>query len=583
MINALKTIYFKIAQSQLGISLGNNIFIFRNNSNNGENYFIQKDLDSRAHSDVAVILHLYHTDSWNDVFLKKLQLLAKKMNFDLYITLPEQNISHVPIVRKVFPKASFLVTPNRGRDVLPFIKTAILLQEAGYKKVLKLHSKKSTHRDDVSTDIESGNSWLHNTLNALIPDDPKALDNVVANVKSKNMGMIGAYEYYYPLKMYFGHNRKKIGQIMNLIHENTFFCELASKVEQMGYFGGTMFWVDLETIKDVLFISKQNFQKEKGQTDGTTAHALERVFCLMPQLRGKGIYGVSDHKVIKLNNKKAGMPQWYYDDVCWGKRPISIIVPVYSDWSSLSKNIRSLKKAVGNREDISVYYMNDCGPEADTLENKIINSINELSNFHYYRNPHNLGFVRNCNKAAFDIVSQNSDVLLLNSDTKVTKDFVTAMRKVLYSEDRIGAVTSRSNNATIWSVPMTGRLANHRLASYLLYRLIRKQLPDRYITPTIHGFCVLIRRDVIRENGLFDEVYGSGYGEENDFAMRIRSKRWKCAVANNSYVFHYESRSFGEDKRNSQIEKNEKILTKRYPEYRHLVQEYWDSVKEPLK
>jgi GT2 family glycosyltransferase len=157
------------------------------------------------------------------------------------------------------------------------------------------------------------------------------------------------------------------------------------------------------------------------------------------------------------------------------------------------------------------------------------------------------------------------------------------MRKVLYSSNNIGAVTSRSNNATIWSVPMTSRLANYRLASYLLYRFIKNRLPYMYITPTIHGFCALIRREVIDKYGLFDEVYGKGYGEENDFAMRITAQGWLCAVANQSFVFHYESRSFGNEVRNMQIEKNEKILLERYPNYRTLVQEYWNNIKEPLK
>ena len=276
-------------------------------------------------------------------------------------------------------------------------------------------------------------------------------------------------------------------------------------------------------------------------------------------------------------------PDWYFDDISGGKPQISIIVPVYSDWWSLSKNIASLKKYLANSEDISVHYVNDCGPEADILEKKIKENIGGLTNFYYYRNEKNLGFVGTCNKAALELVNQSDDILLLNSDTKVTKNFVTEMRKVLYSQDDIGAVTSRSNNATIWSVPMTSRLANYRWASYMLYRLIKHDLPEKYITPTIHGFCVLIKREMVKKYGLFDTVYGRGYGEENDFAMRLRSHGWKCAVANYSFVFHYESRSFGNEVRNKQIEKNEKILLERYPDYRHLVQEYWDNIQEPLK
>lgn len=558
-------------------------YCLRNNNSHSEKYFLSQSGSFQKKSDVAVVLHLYYAESWEEFFMDRLQRLARELPYDLYVTLPQQNTQHINLIQETFPSANFFVVPNKGRDVLPFIKATARLQSMGYKKVLKLHSKKSTHRDLEGNPAESGDNWLDSTLDALIPRDRKTLAKLVGIISEKKTGMIGAYDYYYPLRMYFGHNREKIEQIMRHIDRSVFSGIISDKVEDMGFFGGTMFWVDIDAIAPTLQISERNFQNETGQTDGTIAHALERVFCILPQTKAMNIYGVSGKEVLKINKQKGNIPGWYYDDVSRGLPPVSIIVPVYADWESLSKNIASLSKEVGGREDVSVYYVNDCGPEADDLESKIKHSIGGLANFYYHRNDHNLGFVKNCNNAALKIVNQSNDILLLNSDTKVTGHFLDAMRAVLYSESDIAAVTSRSNNATIWSVPMTSRLANYRTLSYILYRWMKRKLPEKYITPTIHGFCVLIRREVIAKHGLFDEAYGKGYGEENDFAMRIRKKGWKCAVANYSYVFHYESRSFGESVRNKQIEQNEKILTARYPEYRQLVQEYWDSVKEPLK
>lgn len=573
-----------IGRSKVYAAYGDARFRLINRLAAGESYFITKDGSFDKTSNKAVVLHLYYPETWEEVFASRLTLLAKKTEFDLFITMPEVNRAYSQAVRSVFPNANILVAPNRGRDVLPFIKAAALLNEMGYEKVLKIHGKRSKHRETSNTAAAgSGDAWLLSTLDALIPKDSKTLDDVVSKVNSKKTGMIGALDYYYPIKMYLGHNRTIIERIVNRIDDTFFRGVISRKVEDVGFFGGTMFWVDLNVIADTLGISKHNFQKEKGQTDGTIAHALERVFCMLPQLKGMDVFGVTGQKVVKIKPGDGVIPDWYYADVSFGKPPISIIVPVYADWPSLSKNIQSLKKIIGNSEDVSVHYVNDCSPEADSIENNILHNIGGLTNFYYYRNDHNLGFVQTCNRATLKLVGQNDDVLLLNSDTKVTKNFVFAMRSVLYSEPNIGAVTSRSNNATIWSVPMNSRLANYRWASYLLYRLIRRSLPEKYITPTIHGFCVLIRREVITKFGLFDEIYGKGYGEENDFAMRLRSKGWKCAAANYSFVFHYESRSFGKDVRNKQIEHNEVILTQRYPEYRQLVQQYWDATEEPLK
>lgn len=262
------------------------------------------------------------------------------------------------------------------------------------------------------------------------------------------------------------------------------------------------------------------------------------------------------------------------------KKNVTIVIPVYGDWSSLKHCIKSLKKHLSNQD--QVLLVNDCGPKADYLEHKIAKNIKGKKNFIYERNNKNIGFVKTCNRAVYDLEKTNNDILLLNSDTKVTKNFLHNMKKVLYSDKTIGAVSARSNNATVWSVPMNSRFAHHRVLSYIFYRIIKHSLPEKYITPTIHGFCVLIRREVIKKYGLFDEVYGRGYAEENDFSMRIIRDGWKCAVANYAYVFHYESRSFGNEGRKAQIEKNAKILLKRYPEYDRLVQEYINNTKEPI-
>lgn len=584
LLDAIASIQANVKNSSTYITIEDAIYVLRNRSAVKESYVIQEIGSFRRTSTVAVVLHLFYTDNWGIFFSQRLMMLAKEADFDLYITMPPWNVSFIEEIQRQFPDVNVLVVPNRGRDVLPFIKTALRLVNMGYKKVLKIHSKKSVHRETSSTaSAGGGDQWLNGTLDALLPKDPKLIRLLITTLNSPDTGMIGALEYYYPFKMYLRYNRTKIERIIKKTSPMFFEGMIAQKLSQYGYFGGTMFWVDLASISDVLEISKLNFDKEKGQTDRTTAHALERVFCILPQLQHKQLYGVTKGKIVKIKKTTGSFPKWYYGDVSGGKPQISIIVPVYADWWSLSKNIASLKEEVGNSEDISVHYVNDCGPEADLLEKNITIHIAGLTNFYYHRNNQNLGFVKNCNHAVFDIANQADDVLLLNSDTKVTRNFIVEMRKVLYSSSDIGAVTSRSNNATIWSVPMTSRLANHRFLSYVLYRLIKRRIPAMYITPTIHGFCALIRRETINQYGLFDEVYGKGYGEENDFAMRIQENGWKCAVANHSFVFHYESKSFGETVRNEQIEKNEKILLERYPKYRQQVQDYWDKIKEPLK
>lgn len=262
-------------------------------------------------------------------------------------------------------------------------------------------------------------------------------------------------------------------------------------------------------------------------------------------------------------------------------KKISIIVPVYADWGTLSLNVKSLIKEVGDQEDVDVWYVNDCGSEADYLEKMIIETIGEINNFYYHRNDKNLGFVQNCNKAVFDLVDKESNVLLLNSDTKVTKGFLGELDKILYSGRKIGVVTPRSNNATQWSVPMSGQLADSPDVSFYMWDRMKMFLPEKYICPTAHGFCMLIKRELINKYGLFDEVYGAGYAEETDFTMRIGKHGYQCATANRAFVFHYESRSFGSERRRELIENNRKIILKRYPNVFRLMEKYERGIIEP--
>lgn len=263
-------------------------------------------------------------------------------------------------------------------------------------------------------------------------------------------------------------------------------------------------------------------------------------------------------------------------------KKINIIVPIFDDWSSIRENINSLKKFYANDYSVEVYYVNDCGPNSDAIENSIKNSISGLGNFHYARNEKNLGFVKNCNNAVNNVVKDKGlDILLLNSDTVVTPGFKEELLKVLYSDDDICAVSPRGNNATVWSVPMDGSLSHRPRRSYNQWLKLKNQLPEKYISPTIHGFCVAIRRNTIDKIGLFDEIYGKGYGEENDFSMRALEAGWKCAIANHAFVFHHGSRSFGNKDREKFSNKNSKILLQRYPQYNDLVSQYVANHQEP--
>lgn len=244
---------------------------------------------------------------------------------------------------------------------------------------------------------------------------------------------------------------------------------------------------------------------------------------------------------------------------------VTVVIPVYKDWNTLSKCIESLKKYLG--ESNQVILVNDMGAEWKKLEKNILKSIYGYSNFMYRKNNSNIGFVKTCNEVALKWDKSDNDILLLNSDTEVTEGFLEEMQRVLYMDEKTGVVCPRSNNATLLSVPINNN--GHSVSakeSYCVYQQIKKFLPEREECWSGVGFAFLIKRQLIFQFGLFDEVFGKGYNEENDFCMRIKKQGYQVMKANYAYVYHMGGVSFQKERDELKL-RNSSILLKKYPFY----------------
>lgn len=263
--------------------------------------------------------------------------------------------------------------------------------------------------------------------------------------------------------------------------------------------------------------------------------------------------------------------------------PVTVVVPVYGDLPSLTGCIESLLATV-DQSVHRVLLVNDIGPDADAIEAAILRLIDGQPAFEYARNPRNLGFVGNCNRAAFELDTTDNDLLFLNSDTVTTPGFIEELSSVLHASPQHGAVCPRSNNATIASLPFTlrdpsvGRGAERSLA---VHSALRELLPRFSVSPVSMGFCLLVRRSVIREYGLFDEAFAPGYGEENDFCLRIAQHGYLSLIAHRAIVLHLGSRSFSGARRAALRAAHEKLVVERYPGYPDAVQQYLNIDRDP--
>lgn len=250
-------------------------------------------------------------------------------------------------------------------------------------------------------------------------------------------------------------------------------------------------------------------------------------------------------------------------------RTTLVVVPVYGDLESLLRCVAGLVDHL----DTSVHrvlLVNDCGPDADAIERALLERIDGRPGFRYERNDRNLGFVGTCNRAVLELDHGTDDadeaVLLLNSDAVPTAGFLDAMLDVL-DEDRTGVVTARSDNATIASIPY--RLTNRGAArteerTRAVWGAVAPLLPVSQVLPVAMGFCFLTRRELIAEHGLFDDAFAPGYGEENDYCLRLAEHGWTSRIANRALVLHAGGKSFSGN-RNALRAAHQRELERRYP------------------
>lgn len=154
--------------------------------------------------------------------------------------------------------------------------------------------------------------------------------------------------------------------------------------------------------------------------------------------------------------------------------------------------------------------------------------------------------------------SASDYVVFLNSDTVITYGWLERIVACGERDPGIGILGPLSNAATHQSVPARradGRWADNPLPAWLtpdgMALLLERVSPGAGVTlPFINGFCYVIRRQVIEQIGGFDEEhFPGGYAEENDYSQRARDAGFTLAVADNAYVYHARSRSYGAEVR----------------------------------
>jgi len=208
-----------------------------------------------------------------------------------------------------------------------------------------------------------------------------------------------------------------------------------------------------------------------------------------------------------------------------------IVIPVWNQKEATEKCILSIVENTRYPYRIVIV---DNGSDQDTA--LVLEAFTRKDDLpvRFIRNKENEGFIKAVNKGVSQSTSEY--ICILNNDTVVLPGWLSEMMDILNSDPGIGIVNPSSNTFG-QKIPAGMALSAHAES-------LKPQKGQSVELGDAFGFCMLTRKSLFDELGLFDEVFGMGYFEDTDFSYRVKRSGYKCVRALASYVIHEEKMSF---------------------------------------
>lgn len=262
---------------------------------------------------------------------------------------------------------------------------------------------------------------------------------------------------------------------------------------------------------------------------------------------------------------------------------VDVVVPVYNALEDVKKCLASLRRNTDGFN-VRIIVVND-GSEQDTTQ-----WLREFCNgnplFQLIEHAKNSGYTKAVNTG---LKASSADYAVTqNSDTIVSKGWLTGLISCMESASSIGIVGPLSNAASWQNVPNlhdeTGAFAVNEIPNGYsvdeMAELVRSASTRVYPRlPFANGFCFMIKKAVLDRIGFMDEEnFPIGYGEENDFCIRAIDAGFEIAIADDTYVFHAKSKSFGHEKRKKLSQEGTESLKRK-----HSAEKYFSRVNAVKK
>ena len=219
---------------------------------------------------------------------------------------------------------------------------------------------------------------------------------------------------------------------------------------------------------------------------------------------------------------------------------VSIIVPTYNQFEYTYNCLQSILKNSGDIR-YEVIVADDCSTD---LTKELAQLVTGITVIH---NRDNLRFLLNCNNAAKN--AKGRYILFLNNDTQVQANWLSPLVELIEKDERIGMVGSKliypdgrlqEAGGILWGDGHAWNYGHGQNPAQPEFNYVKE-------VDYISGAAIMIRADLWREIGGFDEYFAPSYCEDSDLAFTVRKHGYKVMYQPLSVVVHFEGMSNGTD------------------------------------
>ena len=264
------------------------------------------------------------------------------------------------------------------------------------------------------------------------------------------------------------------------------------------------------------------------------------------------------------------------------KLPVDIVLPIYNGYDFVADLLPTIKS--NTLQAYNLIIINDCSPD-ERIKPLLKKFSAENKNIKLIENKENLGFVKSVN---LGLKEAKNDVVILNSDTVLPKNWLPRLMYPIWSSAKIASVTPFTNAGTIASYPTSLKDNDIFLDLNIdeIDQVFNSLNPNNYVScPTGVGFCMAMSKKAIQKVGILDDVsFDKGFGEENDWCRRAAKLDFENVITPNLFIWHKHGGSFTSEEKQKLTAKNTQNLVKKHPEYfgevrKHISNDELDSIR----